>query len=260
MTDAMLLLRLDHGHFDELLKLVEQQLDQDDPVDLELLRSIAEYFSDYPDLCHHPVEDMVFRKLRLRDSTRAEPVKRILQDHKSIAEWTKRFADTVDEAVNGKSVQKSKLRDVMRQFVDIYRAHMVAEEKDFFPIAPELLENNDWAEIEYVLFDRIDPLFDQEVHGRFRALRKKIDLLAKISYKRSVAIRESKALRELTSVRAFNEMMHKAGHDYSLIEHPEGAFGIEYRGEVIMDIPKCTAIRAIWCAYFYVQGQANRVP
>ena len=257
MTDAILLLRIDHGHFDELLKLVEQQLDQGDPVDLELLRSIAEYFSDYPELCHHPVEDTVFQKLRLRDATHAEPVKRILHDHKSIAESTMQFADTVDEAVNDDNVQVAKLRDVMQQFVDIYRAHMVAEEKDFFPIATELLDKNDWAEIEYVLFDRIDPLFDREEHGRFRELRKKIELLAKISYKRGAAIREAKTLCELTSVRAFNEMMHKAGHDYRLIEHPEGAFGIEYRGEVIMDIPKCTATRAIWCAYFYVQGLLN---
>ena len=254
MTDAMLLLRLDHSHFDELLKLVEQQLDQDDPVDLKLLRSIVEYFSDYPDQCHHPVEDLVFHKLRLRDLNRAESVKRLLQDHKSIAESTKQFSDTVDEAANDENVQNMKLRDVMRQFVDKYRAHMVAEEKDFFPFAKELLDRNDWAEIDYVLFDRIDPLFDREAHGQFRELSNKIDLLAKKSYMRGSAIREAKALRELASIRAFNEMMRKAGHDYRLIEHPEGAYGIEHRGEVIMDIPKCNATRAIWCAYFYVQG------
>jgi hemerythrin-like domain-containing protein len=255
MANVALLLRLEHMHFDDLLKFIEQQLDQDGSVDLELLQSIVEYFADYPDQCHHPVEDLVFRKMHSKDSVRAAPVSKILQDHQSIAESTKRFALTLKAAVDDENVRITELRDVMREFVDKYRTHMVAEEKNFFPLAVDLLSDNDWGEIEYVLFDQSDPLFDREAEERFRRLRKKIDMLATTSNKRVVVMREAKILRQLTSIQEFNEMAEKAGHDYRLIEHPEGAYGIEHRGEVILDIPKCSVTRAIWCAYFYVTGR-----
>ena len=257
MTDAVLLLRLEHIYFDDMLRLIEQQLDHDVPVDLELLQNIVEYFADYPDQCHHPVEDLVFRKLHSIDSTRAAPVKGVLQEHKSIADLTKRFALTLKESVDDENVRLAELKDVMRKFVDKYQAHMAAEEKDFFALAVDLLRKSDWAEIEYDLFDRSEPLFDQEADERFRRLRKKIDMLGTRSYERAAVTREARVLRQLASIQEFNEMMEKAGHAYRLIEHPEGAYGIEHRGEVISDIPKCSVTRAIWCAYFYVKGSAK---
>jgi len=257
MTNAVLILRLEHKTFDDLLKLVEQQLDEDGPVDLDLLLSIAEYFADYPDQCHHPVEDLVFRKLHAVDSTRAAPVKGVLQEHKSIAEMTNRFARTLEEAVDDENGRLKELKVVMRTFVDEYRAHMEAEEKEFFALAVDLLRRDDWAEIEFQLFDRNEPLFDQEAQQRFRRLRKNIEMLATRSYERAAFMRESRALGQLASIERFNEMMNKAGHAYRLIEHPEGAYGIEHREEVILDIPKCSVTRAIWCAYFFVKGSVK---
>jgi len=64
---AILLLRLEHNRFDDLLDLIEDQLDHADLPDRELLRNIVDYFSGYPERCHHPVEDLVYRKLRARN-------------------------------------------------------------------------------------------------------------------------------------------------------------------------------------------------
>jgi hemerythrin-like domain-containing protein len=257
MTESLLLLRLEHIQAGDLLKLIEQQLEQDDPVDLELLQSIVEYFADYPEQCHHPVEDLVFRKLQKRNSTRAAPISKILQDHKCIAEMTKRFSHTLNEAVHNENFNASKLRDIMQQFVDRYRAHIDVEEKEFFPLALKLLSKGDWAEVEYELFDRSDPLFNRKVEERFRRLREKINELGAKTCSRATAMREAKNLRQLASIRAFNEMMEKAGHDYRLSKHPEGAFCLEYQGKGVIDIPKCSPTRAAWCAYFYVEASTG---
>ena len=40
--------------------------------DYELVKKILDYCLAYPDQCHHPKEDLVFRKLRARDPAAAD--------------------------------------------------------------------------------------------------------------------------------------------------------------------------------------------
>ena len=57
MSNTLVLLRLEHGNLSKLLGLIEDQVTAADAgrlMDEELLRLAAEYFSDYPDRCHHP--------------------------------------------------------------------------------------------------------------------------------------------------------------------------------------------------------------
>ena len=254
MTEAVLLLRIEHHQIDDLLKIVEQELDRDAAVDLELLQSIIDYFVDYPDQCHHPIEDLIFRKLSTRNSAAAALVGEILQDHEKISRMTNRVAKSLKGTVDAENGRTTTLKDALQQFVDLYRAHMIAEENDFFPVALNTLTDSDWLEINFKLFDRADPLYDQEAEDRFRKLREKIEKLGRSSYKRIAILREAKQLRQLTSIQAFNDMMKFAGHDYRLINHPEGGCGLERNGKVVIDIPKCSPTRAAWSAYFYVKA------
>ena len=255
---AILLLRLEHHRFDDLLNLIEQQLDEDIVFDRELLRNLGDYFAGYPAQCHHPVEDIVFRKLRARDKERAATVGEILKEHKDIAELTERIGVLLAAVGDNEEDLPDDLRDVMRKFVDHYRAHMFAEEKSFFSVALDTLTEDDWSEVEFALFDKSDPLFDRQVEERFSRLRDRIDDLAKRSYRRGAFLRESKQLNKLDSVHAFNDAMRKDGRDYRLLEHPEGGYGLEHAGSFVIDIPKCSPTRAVWCAWFYIEA-ANRV-
>lgn len=259
MTEAILLLRIEHHQADDLLTSVESEIESDGEVDLALMQSIADYFDDYPDQCHHPVEDLVFRKLEKRDPARAVAVGEILDDHRSISEITGRLVAAVKQTSNGGNGDQTALRAVMREFVDRYRTHMESEEREFFPLALELLRDEDWADVEYQLFDGRDPLYDREVEDRFRRVRSEIEERAAASFRRGAFLREAKILQQLDSVSAFNDEMARAGHDYRLIEHPEGAYGLEINGRSVIDIPKCSPARAAWCAYYYVtalNGQA----
>jgi len=150
------------------------------------------------------------------------------------------------------------LKDIMRRFVDHYRAHMIAEEKDFFTVALDTLSASDWSEVEFALFDRDDPLFDREVEERFSHLRGKIQDLANKSCRRGAFLRQAFQLRELTSIQSFNEAMQKAGHGYRLLEHIGGGYGLQSAGQFVVDIPKCSPARAVWCAYYYVEAATRR--
>lgn len=258
MTDTILLLRMEHHNAADLLTLIERQLERDDEMDLKLLKSVADYFIDYPEQCHHPVEDLVFRKLRARDASRAAKVEELLEDHRAISELTRRFAQVLEEPVVDAQGRTTDLREVLRQFVDHYRRHMSEEEKVFFPAALAALTVGDWAEIEYDLFDRKDPLFDPDVEDRFRMLREEIEAQSKRSDQRSRFKRQILRLRRLDGVQAFNDLMTKADLDYCLVEHPDGSYGLERDGRVVTDIPECNPSRAAWCAHFYVQAATGQ--
>ena len=69
MSDAILVLQLDHRNLSKVLDLIQQQVTymiKNDPVNYRLLASAFEYLSDYPEQCHHPKEDVVYRKLLSR--------------------------------------------------------------------------------------------------------------------------------------------------------------------------------------------------
>lgn len=259
MTEAIFLLRLEHHNMGELLNFMEQQLEQDSPVDLELLQNIVDYFADYPEQCHHPIENLIYRKLHAHDSTRAAAIGELLKDHKTIGDLTRRVANSLKEAEDGDDTQTTELRELMRQFIDHYRAHINSEETEFFPMALDTLTENDWGLIEFDLFDRKDPLFDHKVETRFRMLGDKIRKLAGRFDRGGEFRQQSKQLGQLTNIQTFNDMMENAGHDYRIVQHPEGAYGLERSGKAVIDIPSCSPSRAAWCAYYYVEAATGRV-
>ena len=53
-----------------LLAVLERELevfDRGDRPDYEVIRAVISYFEVYPEVYHHPQEDLVFAKLRTRD-------------------------------------------------------------------------------------------------------------------------------------------------------------------------------------------------
>ena len=252
MSDAILLLRIEHDQTADILKIIDDQLVSGDDLDLDLIRSVVEYLRKYPDQCHHPVEDLVFRFVKKRNPDRSASVEQILHDHASLAESTRQVHALVESATAGDAKSDAELRGVLRKFVDMYRAHMDAEEGYFFPLALETLESVDWAEIEYALFESSDPLYDSDTEQEYRLLRQQIEERAVTAFQRGARLRETRKLGQLTSIETFNETMRKMRSAYRLVEHPEGSFGLELEGDPVIDIPKCSPARAAWCAYFHV--------
>lgn len=257
MKEALLLLRLEHRNFDELLNLIDEQrhnLKQGTNVNVKLLQSAAEYFSGYPDECHHPVEDIVLQRLRIRDAESAPDLNILSKEHREIERLTALLATTV----NSRDDQTSDLEEVIKQFVTYYRKHMSTEEEHFFPAAAKALSKADWEEIEFDLFDREDPLFDGAAHRRYRKLREEIENSARESDKRTFRLKQVKRIQRLGSISEFNDWIREAGADWLLVRHPEGGYGLELDGRAIMDIPECSEVRAIWCAYYFLQGRENQ--
>lgn len=77
MVEVMDRLQREHRNIAKLLNALEHQLaifDTAETPDYDVLVGIGDYFIGFPGRCHHPKEDLIFRKLRARDPEAAEIV------------------------------------------------------------------------------------------------------------------------------------------------------------------------------------------
>ncbi len=79
MPKIITLLLEEHQNIEKLLLVVEHELeifDSGGRPDYEILQTIIQYFQDYPESRHHPKEEMIFRKLKVRGSGGGETRRR----------------------------------------------------------------------------------------------------------------------------------------------------------------------------------------
>lgn len=177
MSDVIDALREDHANLAKLLNAVERQIalfDQGEAPDYDIIQGAIEYCLSYPDLYHHPREDLVFARLCERDPGAVEKLGDLMAEHRDLAAVTERFAEAVRNILQDLEVPREALDRTARRFIAFYRDHMAREEEVFFPAALEHLTRADWAEIDARMAARHDPLFGPQSEERFAALRRNV--------------------------------------------------------------------------------------
>ncbi len=176
-TKLIELLLEEHRNIKKLLHVLEQELDvfdHSDSPDYEILQAIIEYFQDYPESYHHPKEDMVFEKLKLRDPALAARIGDVEDEHEVETKRLQNFAQAVNDVLAGREFLRKNFHDIVLNFIEHQRGHMDKEEVLLFPAAVKALLAEDWAEIDARLNDRTDPLFSGDGQKKFHALQKTI--------------------------------------------------------------------------------------
>ena len=103
---------------------------------------------------HHPQEDLVFAKLKIRDPAGAANVGDLFASTKKGAERLHRVANAVDSVLADREVLRQNVDTVIRDFIESERRHMMMEDRLFFPAAVKALEPHDWTEIASALTGR----------------------------------------------------------------------------------------------------------
>jgi hemerythrin-like domain-containing protein len=168
------LLSREHRNIERLLAVLEHELDifdRADRPDYEVIRAIIAYFEVYTEMYHHPQEDRVFAKLKIRDPAAAAKVGDLAREHQKGAERLRRVAKAVDGVLADREFLRQDVDAVVRDFLEHERRHIVMEDRDFFPAALKALRPPDWAEIASALSSHKDPLFSDATETRFEALR-----------------------------------------------------------------------------------------
>ena len=167
----------EHQNIEKLLLVLEHELevfDRSGRPDYEILQSIIQYFQDYPESCHHPKEEMIFEKLKLRDPAAAKRFGDVEAEHGLEAKRLGSFARAVEYILADQEFLRESFHLAVHDFIEHQRQHLQKEEQLLFPTAVKALRSDDWAEIDARLDDRKDPLFNSIVEERFQNLQRTI--------------------------------------------------------------------------------------
>src|ERR1700687_6300779 len=167
----------EHQNIEKLLLVLEHELevfDRSERPDYEILQTIIQYFQDYPESCHHPKEEMIFEKLKVRDSAAAKRFGDVEADHCIEARRLRSFARAVQYILADQEFLRETFHLAVHDFIEHQREHLKKEERLLFPAALKALQSEDWAAIDARLDDRKDPLFDSVVEEKFHNLQKTI--------------------------------------------------------------------------------------
>jgi len=166
-------LNKEHIDLARLLVVVEQQLDaleQNQPVDYELIDLVLDYCQSYPDRFHHPKEDLVLQKMKERNPTTANTFDTLEAEHRLINDETALFAEMINLVEQDSQVPRAQVVETGRAFIALYRRHMSFEQEAFFPQAARTLSEEDWAEIDRHLEQPDDPLYSGEAEAQYKRL------------------------------------------------------------------------------------------
>ncbi len=170
-------LRQDHINSTILLDVLEQQLahfSRTEVPDYEMMQGVLEYFLDYPDLYHHPTEDLILSKMETRSWTAKDRFPDLRHEHQELAAMTRGFSTAIQDILLEAEIPREAFQQRAREFLDFYRSHIKKEEEVFFPAALKMLTKEDWAEISEVREIWNDPIFGPKSHERLETLRESI--------------------------------------------------------------------------------------
>lgn len=166
-------LRSDHSRLTKLLDALERQIDafaEGGTLDFEIVNGVLHYCRIYPDLHHHPREDMVFDRLKARDPQTAESMGDLRAEHRKLAELTAAFGEALAAVEQDTPMERHEFTGPAEAFLKGYRHHIMMEEKHFFPAAQRILTPEDWRQLSSQAVHIDDPLFDRREDDRFDAL------------------------------------------------------------------------------------------
>ena len=170
-------LRSEHANMAKLLNALDRQVsifDRGGTPDYEIVQAVMLYFLDFPELCHHPKEDLIARRLQELTEDRTQLTHKLEAQHEELGQLTHRFAKVVRRVLEDAELPRGLFVRAAREFIESQRHHMQMEEEHFFPYAESRLGAEDLADLNAALFEREDPLFGSRVEQQFAALRESI--------------------------------------------------------------------------------------
>ncbi len=170
-------LRGDHRNMVMLLDLLDAEIDKlaaSGEPDYDLVRDIMLYVTEYPDVVHHPKEDIVYRHLKsLRPEIRTE-LERVETDHQYIEESGLKLRNSVEAISIGAILNRDELIAKFHHYVQQLREHMYWEETELFSLADELQHFGEWPEVVPKNDVISDPLFGIRVERKYDRLLARI--------------------------------------------------------------------------------------
>lgn len=159
-----------------IVAMEAELLRRDGRMDVDLLEDIAAYIAEFPNRIHHPKEeDCLFSRMRARAPERcAEVLDRLLFEHEKEGEGVEAFRAALAAYRAGLPDARAQLADVAATYATYLDRHIETEDTQAFPLAKEVLLEEDWAEIDAAFLSNDDPLVSGDEASHFAELHRRI--------------------------------------------------------------------------------------
>jgi hemerythrin-like domain-containing protein len=174
--DVVAALIVEHRYTARLLDALDQQVSvasRGGRIDREAVRSAMHYLTEYPDAYHHPREDAMFARLEKRDPGLRKRIGAIERAHRTLAAAGKELLAAAERARGNESGLAARIG----AYVSAQREHMTIEERDLFPRARQLLDDDDLAAIDRDFRRVTDPIFEASVRDAYAAYPAVVQML-----------------------------------------------------------------------------------
>lgn len=177
MTEVIRVLRREHANMFALINTLQAHVNvfaRGEEPDYDVIRAVLNYFRSFPDLYHHPKEDLVFARLQARNPGGTGRIGDLRRQHETLAASSRELSEGIAAVLDEAEVSRDSIVKWAGDFITLQLEHMEMEEKLFFPSALRDLTATDWLELEAVMTDQEDPLFGEEVQQPFDDLYRMI--------------------------------------------------------------------------------------
>ena len=104
MHNVLKTLHTEHAHICRVLDFLDTQIDlleKGGNPEWDLMRDVMHYMTNFPDIYHHPKEDLVFNRLRQRQSGAIPEIDDILHEHGELSKMGQKFRAAIQEVEGG---------------------------------------------------------------------------------------------------------------------------------------------------------------
>ena len=168
----------EHVNFVKLLDCLDAQLElfhDGGTVHYELMLDIMFYMTHYPDVLHHPKEDMAFARIKAREPEAGAIVDELDLQHEDLRRMGAELVVRLSDIFNGAISERSVVEMLARDYIATFRQHINFEEQRMLPMAARLLDADDWAAIDAAVRHIDDPLFGRNPEPRYAAIERHLE-------------------------------------------------------------------------------------
>jgi hemerythrin-like domain-containing protein len=170
MANSLRIWQDEHVNFAKLLDLIAAQLDlfhDGETPDYDLMLDVMFYMTHYPDVVHHPKEELAFARIRKRDKSAAPLLAKLDGQHAELHRLGQELVASLSDVVNGAIASRDSIEGPARSYVATFREHMQLEDAELVPLVRQWLDARDWAAIEAAIRHVDDPLFGRNPERRY---------------------------------------------------------------------------------------------
>lgn len=184
LSDTLETLYSEHRYLASLVDSLEKESARLKPgkiPDYHLLLDIIDYLTHYPQVYHHPREDLLFGTLLERDAEFPPLLERLEREHHTLEVYNHELLEELTGIVAGQAVDRPSLLRRIERYIAAYRQHMDYESGEIFPRARGRLSAADLKTLAAKTRHIDDPLFGGEIQYRYRRLGRNLEARAEMA-------------------------------------------------------------------------------